>query len=164
MFSSLMGCYKAEAVDAGMSELNVGFENLGFEGKVGRRTSSKESTASTAASSDMPSYDFSDDSSQDDLLRLTLADVQSAVAVWVRTAASRDVDAMVELYDPAIGRLLGTVDTAEDVHRSNPSAIREYFKHFLGGHQAVEPSFPRFDAKDVIFLSMDTSIYSGSAR
>jgi MFS superfamily sulfate permease-like transporter len=33
------------------------------EGKVDRRTS-KESTASTAASSDMPSYDFSDDSSQ----------------------------------------------------------------------------------------------------
>ena len=107
----------------------------------------------------------SEDSFDEDLpLRLTLPAIQSAVAVWASTAASRDVDAMVELYDPAIGRLLGTVDTAEDVHRSNPSAIREYFKHFLGGHQAVEPSFPRFDAKDVIFLSMDTAIYSGSAR
>merc|ERR1719181_2692530 len=111
---------------------------------------SKES-ASTACSD-------SDDSRED---RLSLADIQSAVETWIRTASKRDVNAMVQLYDPELGRLLGTVDNAEDVHRSTPSAIREYFVHFLGGHEAVVPSFPTFNAKDVIFLSKDTAIYNG---
>jgi len=60
-----------------------------------------------------------------------------------------------------MGRLLGTVDEAESPRRDTIPKIREYFKGFLGGHQAVKPMFPKFDESDVFFLSENTAVYSG---
>ena len=65
------------------------------------------------------------------------------------------------MYDPEMGRLLGTVDEAESPRRDSIEKIREYFNGFLGGNQAVEPSFPKFDKNDVFFLSDNTAVYSG---
>ena len=65
------------------------------------------------------------------------------------------------MYDPEMGRLLGTVDEAESPRRDSIEKIREYFNGFLGGNQAVKPSFPKFDKNDVFFLSDDTAVYSG---
>ena len=65
------------------------------------------------------------------------------------------------MYDPEMGRLLGTVDEAESPRRDSIEKIREYFNGFLGGNQAVKPSFPKFDKNDVFFLSDNTAVYSG---
>ena len=65
------------------------------------------------------------------------------------------------MYDPEMGRLLGTVDEAESPRRDSIEKIREYFNGFLGGNQAVKPSFPKFDKNDVFFLADNTAVYSG---
>ena len=65
------------------------------------------------------------------------------------------------MYDPEMGRLLGTVDEAGSPRRDTIPKIREYFEGFLGGHQAVKPMFPKFDKEDVFFLGEDTAVYSG---
>ena len=65
------------------------------------------------------------------------------------------------MYDPEMGRLLGTVDEAGSPRRDTIHKIREYFEGFLGGHQAVEPMFPKFDKEDVFMLSDTTAVYSG---
>jgi hypothetical protein len=94
-------------------------------------------------------------------LVLAVADIRSAVATWVRCASSRDIEAMLQLYHPQSGRLLGTVDNAADPRRTSIELIREYFEHFLGGHTAVVPTFPAFDERDICFLSGDQASYSG---
>ena len=65
------------------------------------------------------------------------------------------------MYDPEMGRLLGTVDEAGSPRRDTIHKIREYFEGFLGGHQAVKPMFPEFDESDVFMLSENTAVYSG---
>ena len=65
------------------------------------------------------------------------------------------------MYDPEMGRLLGTVDEAGSPRRDTIPKIREYFEGFLGGNQAVKPMFPKFDKEDVFFLGEDTAVYSG---
>ena len=65
------------------------------------------------------------------------------------------------MYDPEMGRLLGTVDEAGSPRRDTIPKIREYFEGFLGGHQAVQPMFPKFDKEDVFMLSDTTAVYSG---
>merc|ERR1719161_1219240 len=74
---------------------------------------------------------------------------------------NRDVNAIVELYDPEVGKLLGTVDDSSSPRRSSRALIRDYFNHFLGDNEKVVPIFPRFDAKDVQFIDDKTAVYSG---
>jgi len=87
--------------------------------------------------------------------------VQTCMETWAKNAEARDIEATVGMYDPEMGRLLGTVDEAESPRRDTIPKIREYFKGFLGGHQAVKPMFPKFDESDVFFLSENTAVYSG---
>jgi hypothetical protein len=92
--------------------------------------------------------------------KLTLKDVEELIKSWVAAASGRDVKKIVALYDPEIGRLLGTLDEAATIHRSNPANIKDYFDHFLS-NDVVKPMFPKFDAKDVIFLADDCATYNG---
>ena len=87
--------------------------------------------------------------------------LEIVTARWAKNAEARDIDATVGMYDPEMGRLLGTVDEAESPRRDSIEKIREYFNGFLGGNQAVKPSFPKFDKNDVFFLSDNTAVYSG---
>merc|ERR1719305_1220676 len=98
---------------------------------------------------------------QGDADKITLSEVQTCMETWAKNAKARDIDATVGMYDPEMGRLLGTVDEAESPRRDSIEKIREYFNGFLGGNQAVEPSFPKFDKDDVFFLSGNTAVYSG---
>merc|ERR1719258_337981 len=90
-----------------------------------------------------------------------MVEVQTCMETWAKNAKARDIDATVGMYDPEMGRLLGTVDEAESPRRDSIEKIREYFNGFLGGNQAVKPSFPKFDKDDVFFLAEDTAVYSG---
>ena len=62
------------------------------------------------------------------------------LARWAKAAEARDIDATVDLYDPEIGRLLGTVDEATAPRRTNLKLIRECFPppQLLGGTSAME--------------------------
>jgi len=93
--------------------------------------------------------------------KITLEDVETCIGTWAKNAEARNIDATVGMYDPEMGRLLGTVDEAGSPRRDTIHKIREYFDGFLGGHQAVEPMFPKFDEEDVFFLSENTAVYSG---
>jgi len=93
--------------------------------------------------------------------KITMSDVKTCIETWAKNAAARDIEATVGMYDPEMGRLLGTVDEAESPRRTTIPMIREYFNGFLGGHQAVKPMFPKFDKDDVFFLSDNTAVYSG---
>merc|ERR1719258_612713 len=90
-----------------------------------------------------------------------MVEVQTCMETWAKNAEARDIEATVGMYDPEMGRLLGTVDEAESPRRDSIEKIREYFNGFLGGNQAVKPSFPKFDKDDVFFLSDNTAVYSG---
>jgi hypothetical protein len=94
-------------------------------------------------------------------LQLSTKEVDEFIQTWAATAQARDVEKMTSLYDPEMGRLLGTVDEAVNVRRDNLADIKEYFNGFLGGNDGVKPNFPAFDEKDVIFLSDGTASYSG---
>ena len=65
------------------------------------------------------------------------------------------------LHPDQFGRLLGTVDDSSSPRRSSRSLIREYFNHFLGDNERVEPIFPRFTERDVQFIDDKTVVYSG---
>jgi hypothetical protein len=93
--------------------------------------------------------------------KITLAEVESTIKAWAQAANERDIEKTVAMYDPEIGRLLGTVDEAASPRRTSLALIKDYFSHFLGDNSAVVPHFPAFDAKDVIFLAEDTVAYSG---
>jgi nitrate/nitrite transporter NarK len=92
---------------------------------------------------------------------ITPAHVKSAVVAWVRAARERDVEKMVSLYDPEIGRMMGFVDNSDAPRRNSSELIHEYFDHFLGDYDAVYPTFPAFDPRDVIFLDGLYAVYSG---
>jgi hypothetical protein len=98
---------------------------------------------------------------QEDPNRLSPKDVQNIIQDWIAAAKNRDVDAIVSLYDAKFGRLLGTVDDSSSPRRSSRSLIREYFNHFLGDNERVEPIFPRFTERDVQFIDDKTAVYSG---
>merc|ERR1712193_546678 len=91
----------------------------------------------------------------------SLNDVQNIIHEWVAAAENRDVDTIVSLYDAKIGRLLGTVDESSSPRRTSRALIREYFNHFLGDNERVEPIFPRFTERDVQFIDEKTAVYSG---
>jgi len=93
--------------------------------------------------------------------KMKLSDVEKCIGTWAKNAKARDIEATVGMYDPEMGRLLGTVDEAGSPRRDTIAKIREYFEGFLGGHQAVEPMFPKFDKGDVFMLSDNTAVYSG---
>jgi len=93
--------------------------------------------------------------------KITLEEVQTCMESWAKAAEARDIDATVGMYDPEMGRLLGTVDEAESPRRDSIPVIREYFNGFLGGNSGVKPMFPTFDKEDVFFLADDTAVYSG---
>merc|ERR1711907_367407 len=92
---------------------------------------------------------------------LSLSDVRDIIENWIAAAQSRDVDAIVSLYDPKIGRLLGTVDESSSPRRTSRALIREYFNHFLGDNERVVPIFPKFNDRDVQFIDDKTAVYSG---
>jgi len=93
--------------------------------------------------------------------KLSLKEVETTIQEWVKNAKALDIDATVAMYDPEIGRLLGTVDNADAPRRTSLKLIRDYFNHFLGDNEKVLPFFPKFDRKDVIFLAEDVASYSG---
>jgi hypothetical protein len=93
--------------------------------------------------------------------KLTLKEVETTMGEWIKNAQNLDIDATVAMYDPEIGRLLGTVDLANAPRRTSLKLIRDYFNHFLGDNEVVTPHFPKFDKKDVIFLADDVVSYSG---
>jgi hypothetical protein len=88
-------------------------------------------------------------------------DVRDIIQKWIAAAQARDVDAVVSLYDPKVGRLLGTVDSDSSPRRSSRALIRDYFNHFLGDNEKVVPIFPRFNERDVQFIDDTTAVYSG---
>jgi len=92
---------------------------------------------------------------------LSFSDVRNIIQDWVAAAKSRDVDAIVSLYDAKVGRLLGTVDEKSSPRRTSPALIREYFNHFLGDHEKLVPIFPRFTERDIQFIDDKTAVYSG---
>jgi hypothetical protein len=92
--------------------------------------------------------------------KLTLQDVEVFMKSWADAAAARDVKRIVALYDPEIGRLLGTLDEAATMKRTNPANIKDYFDHFLS-NDVVKPVFPKFDPKDVIFIDEYCAVYNG---
>ena len=63
--------------------------------------------------------------------------LEIVTARWAKNAEARNIDATVGMYDPEMGRLLGTVDEAGSPRRDTIPKIREYFEGFLGGHQAA---------------------------
>merc|ERR550514_2572094 len=92
---------------------------------------------------------------------LSANDVRDIIQKWIAAAKSRDVDAIVSLYDAKIGRLLGTVDDTSSPRRTSRALIRDYFNHFLGDNEKVVPIFPRFNERDVQFIDEKTAVYSG---
>jgi hypothetical protein len=96
-----------------------------------------------------------------DMNVITLTDIKSAIVAWVRAATALDVEKMVALYHPEVGRLLGTADDASAPRRSSSALIRDYYLEFLGENEAVQPVFPAFDPSDVLFISDDHASYSG---
>jgi hypothetical protein len=92
--------------------------------------------------------------------KLTLQDVEDLIKSWVAAASARDVKRIVALYDPEIGRLLGTLDEAATMRRTNHTNIKDYFDHFLS-NDVVKPNFPKFDPKDVIFIDEYCAVYNG---
>jgi hypothetical protein len=151
------------------SEMKMSVDTLGrWPSKDMERWSSKCSVESAASRSTVASDTESATSrttvsSDSEVYTETIcaADVEAAILEWTRNAAARDIDGTTALYDPSGGRLVGTVDEATSIRRNTPEAIREYFVHFLGGHELVTPNLPKFDADDVIFLAEDVASYSG---
>merc|ERR1719313_360424 len=92
---------------------------------------------------------------------LSYDDVRGIIEDWVAAAKSRDVEKIVSLYDQKVGRLLGTVDDSSSPRRTSRAMIKEYFNHFLGDNEKVEPIFPRFTERDVQFIDDKTAVYSG---
>jgi hypothetical protein len=92
---------------------------------------------------------------------LSLNDVRDIMEKWIAAAQNLDVDAIVSLYDPKFGKLLGTVDQSTSPRRTSRALIREYFNHFLGDNERVVPIFPRFNDRDVQFIDDKTAVYSG---
>jgi len=69
--------------------------------------------------------------------KITLAEVESTIKAWAQAANERDIEKTVAMYDPEIGRLLGTVDEAASPRRTSLALIKDYFSHFLGDNSAV---------------------------
>lgn len=87
--------------------------------------------------------------------------VKQARDAWITAVEARDIDAVVALYDPDGGRLLGTLDDAQTPPRSNHARIRDYFEMFLA-NDAVEARFPaQVFEKDVQRMGPDHIAYHG---
>ena len=72
--------------------------------------------------------------------------VTACVAARVDAAKSLDADAVVALYHPVEGTLLGTVDVDDNGVRCGPERVKEYFVGFLN-KDAVEPVFPEMSGE-----------------
>jgi hypothetical protein len=92
---------------------------------------------------------------------ITPEQVLTARRAWQAAIEARDVEAVVSLYDPECGQLLGTMDTSGTARRQNPQRIRDYFESFLAA-DALHVEFHRsVTAEDVMAAGPDHVTYSG---
>ena len=91
---------------------------------------------------------------------ITIQDIINARDLWIAAVRKRDIEATITLYDRERGTLLGTVDKPENGIRTGAERIRDYFNHFLGGNDEVEPTFPK-DAEANMQTFDNVATYSG---
>jgi len=95
---------------------------------------------------------------------VTVKEVEEARDSWIAAVKKGSVDDTVALYDPDVGKLLGTVDL-DDV-RTGKDKIREYFVGFLQtSYDTVVPDFPATISEgDIQQLGPGVVAYSGYYR
>jgi len=96
-------------------------------------------------------------------MAVSVKEVEEARDSWIAAVKAGSVDDTVALYDPDIGKLLGTVDTPVENVRTGKDKIREYFVGFLQtNYDTVVPNFPATIAEgDIQQLGPGTVAYSG---
>jgi len=103
-----------------------------------------------------------DTSSPDTSSPITVAHVREARDMWIAAVQSRSVEDTVALYDTSennSARLLGTVDSEQDINRNSKATIEAYFKGFLSKDEIIA-NFPDVDEDSIIRLGQSHVIYS----